>query len=489
MRICRCRPGEWRRGGDVRADRAAGAARRRAHAARARGRRQLRRRRVRAHPRRRARPLPGLRLPLRPAQPGRAARGSGRRRDRAAGAALAPARSRRFPRRPGLPHVMALEVFDQATASPSPPRSCCAACTAGPSPRAGSPTPTRRCSCVAARGGSTSCGLRTCSGCPARTPRRSSARRPRRHDPERVAGGLVAVEDYLTGDVRARSATAQPAAHDDERYRRNVELLGRVQPPTVGPLDIAVSLGAPWIDSRRRRGLHPRGARRPRPRLAPALGRVLEDRPARQGTGRPRTARGAMSAYEVLRTGSTGARRSWSTRRQRRAGQAHPPPQRRGVDRRPGAAARARGPVHRVAVAGRRPHRTARRASTTTGSPATGPGTSDGDGSPCRASPTASSSGPGSATSSPARSPRRPRCARTRSAPARPGRWRCCALTARRLGLARKPLVAVPAHLVEQTAREFRQAYPFGRFLVVGRTARGRAPGWPPAAPPATGTP
>jgi hypothetical protein len=42
------------------------------------------------------------------------------------------------------------------------------------------------------------------------------------------------------------------------------------------------------------------------------------------------------------------------------------------------------------------------------------------------------------------------------------------ALTARRLGLAGKPLIAVPAHLVEQTAREARQAYPFGAFLVQG---------------------
>ena len=48
-------------------------------------------------------------------------------------------------------------------------------------------------------------------------------------------------------------------------------------------------------------------------------------------------------------------------------------------------------------------------------------------------------------------------------------------MTARRLGLARKPLIAVPAHLVEQTAREARQAYPFGRFLVAGRGRRLRS--------------
>ena len=64
----------------------------------------------------------------------------------------------------------------------------------------------------------------------------------------------------------------------------------------------------------------------------------------------------------------------------------------------------------------------------------------------------------------------------------------CAAVTARRLGLARKPLVAVPAHLVEQTAREFRQAYPFGRFLVAGEDGLRPRPARPPDARPATGT-
>lgn len=43
------------------------------------------------------------------------------------------------------------------------------------------------------------------------------------------------------------------------------------------------------------------------------------------------------------------------------------------------------------------------------------------------------------------------------------------AMTLRQFGLARKPLIVVPNHLLEQIARELQQAYPLGRFLIAGR--------------------
>jgi len=43
------------------------------------------------------------------------------------------------------------------------------------------------------------------------------------------------------------------------------------------------------------------------------------------------------------------------------------------------------------------------------------------------------------------------------------------ALTLRRLGLANKPMLAVPGHLLEQVAREAMQAYPGGSFLIAGK--------------------
>ncbi len=43
------------------------------------------------------------------------------------------------------------------------------------------------------------------------------------------------------------------------------------------------------------------------------------------------------------------------------------------------------------------------------------------------------------------------------------------AMKLKQLGLAQKPLIAVPNHLLEQIAREARTAYPTGRFLIAGR--------------------
>lgn len=40
------------------------------------------------------------------------------------------------------------------------------------------------------------------------------------------------------------------------------------------------------------------------------------------------------------------------------------------------------------------------------------------------------------------------------------------AMSLRRFGLAKKPLIAVPKHLLEQIAREAQQAFPTGKFLI-----------------------
>ena len=54
--------------------------------------------------------------------------------------------------------------------------------------------------------------------------------------------------DYLSGNVRTKLAEAERAAALDDRFQRNVEALQAVMPADLGPLDIRVSLGAPWID-------------------------------------------------------------------------------------------------------------------------------------------------------------------------------------------------------------------------------------------------
>jgi N12 class adenine-specific DNA methylase len=61
-------------------------------------------------------------------------------------------------------------------------------------------------------------------------------------------GCWVPAEEYLSGRVRDKLREAMTAALDDkDRYLRNIEALEPVQPPPLGPEQIDVYLGAPWI--------------------------------------------------------------------------------------------------------------------------------------------------------------------------------------------------------------------------------------------------
>jgi N12 class adenine-specific DNA methylase len=54
-------------------------------------------------------------------------------------------------------------------------------------------------------------------------------------------------EEYLSGDVRAKLAAAETAALVEPRFARNVEALKRVQPKWLAPGEIMASLGTPWV--------------------------------------------------------------------------------------------------------------------------------------------------------------------------------------------------------------------------------------------------
>ena len=54
-------------------------------------------------------------------------------------------------------------------------------------------------------------------------------------------------EAYLSGNVREKLEIAETAAKTDERFKKNVEALEKVQPKDLEPEDVSVSLGAPWI--------------------------------------------------------------------------------------------------------------------------------------------------------------------------------------------------------------------------------------------------
>lgn len=59
--------------------------------------------------------------------------------------------------------------------------------------------------------------------------------------------GIELAEAYLSGNVREKLEIAATAAKTDERFKKNVEALKKIQPKDLEPEDISVSLGAPWI--------------------------------------------------------------------------------------------------------------------------------------------------------------------------------------------------------------------------------------------------
>ena len=63
-------------------------------------------------------------------------------------------------------------------------------------------------------------------------------------------GELVPARNYLSGNVRRKLAAARTAAKSDPAYADNVAALKAILPPDLGPLDIDVSLGMPWITPR-----------------------------------------------------------------------------------------------------------------------------------------------------------------------------------------------------------------------------------------------
>ena len=63
-------------------------------------------------------------------------------------------------------------------------------------------------------------------------------------------GRLVPAAEYLSGKVRAKLRDAEQAAGDDPRFEVNVAALRRALPPDLGPGEIDARLGASWIEPR-----------------------------------------------------------------------------------------------------------------------------------------------------------------------------------------------------------------------------------------------
>lgn len=64
---------------------------------------------------------------------------------------------------------------------------------------------------------------------------------------ETTDGDLVTADDYLSGDVKTKLVEAKAVAKSDPRYARNVEALTKVIPRDKPPSEITIALGAPFL--------------------------------------------------------------------------------------------------------------------------------------------------------------------------------------------------------------------------------------------------
>ena len=243
---------------------------------------------------------------------------------------------------------------------PAPRRSCSAGCTGGRRPSSGWPTCTRRCSCVWARAASTLTGVADLLGLPDADAAIEALGDLVFRDPQRD-GAWVSRREYLSGDVRAKRAVAEQAALVDRAYRRNVAALAEAVPSEVGPLDIAVSLGAPWIAAEDVEAFvhEVLGGRVKVWHLPSAASWKIDAH--RQGAGR-RVRHVQHAAHEGLRPADRRAQRALADRVRHRGRAGTPPagPQPGGQPGRAGTADRTPRPLPHLGVGGRRPHHPSR---------------------------------------------------------------------------------------------------------------------------------
>ncbi|GAB2457964.1 helicase-related protein [Jatrophihabitans fulvus] len=365
-----------------------------------------------------------------------------------------------FRRDPAFHAVMALEVHDPETgrAVPAP---ILERRVHRPVARTGSLTPFEALLAVGVDGRVDLAAVAEAAGLPDAAATREALGDQVLRDP--ADGAWVAAHRYLTGDLRAKREQAARAAQLEPSYRVTVAALDAAVPPDVGPLDIAVSLGAPWVSAKDIEAfVHEELRGRVTVWHLPSAahwkivpkGKVP---PSQFSTGR-------LNAYEILSAGLNG--------RQPVVFDTVPVPGKRLRIRNAEASLAAHDALVRLQERFRDwlwsdEQRTVRlvreynrRFNTHVvtrydGSRLTFPDLAEGlELWPWQRDIVAR------IVASPATL-----CAHAVGA----GKTRAmigAAITARRLGVAARPLVAVPAHLLDQTAREARQAFPRGRFLV-----------------------
>ncbi|PBA69198.1 methyltransferase type 11 [Mycobacterium avium] len=122
-------------------------------------------------------------------------------------------------------------------------------------------------------------------------------------------GRPLTARDYLCGDVRAKLREALAAAAMDPRYERNVAALEAVQPPWLGRDDIRIELGSPWVnaDDIGEFCLEVFGTRARVEHVAPLAAWDVESRGPIAPEARIAYCTDRMDAFELLQIGLNGA--------------------------------------------------------------------------------------------------------------------------------------------------------------------------------------
>jgi SAM-dependent methyltransferase len=122
-------------------------------------------------------------------------------------------------------------------------------------------------------------------------------------------GRALIARDYLCGDVRAKLREALAAATMDPRYERSVAALQSVQPPWLGREAIRIELGSPWVTATDVAAFCSEvfGARARVEHVAPLAAWEITGRGQLAPEARIEYCSPRMDAFDLLQTGLNGA--------------------------------------------------------------------------------------------------------------------------------------------------------------------------------------
>lgn len=152
-----------------------------------------------------------------------------------------------FRRDPEYLKVMAIEHYDQATDTAEPAPILLRRVNAAPAPITKADSPAEALSITLGESGYADLSrIASLLGLPGQAAAVSALGPLVLPDPE-DGGRHIPARDYLSGDVRAKLAAARTAAAKDRRYETNVTVLEDVLPADLGPHEIRMNLGNPCL--------------------------------------------------------------------------------------------------------------------------------------------------------------------------------------------------------------------------------------------------